>query len=191
MDDVAVMSKVAPKNGRYFRRWFSRKCWKLLDYLLRELPVLWAIARFLIINKVIILPIAFFVERLAIAVIIILVLGGLYLAYEGAEKYRILLSARTCKTRNFVGTDRRTNLAFEKKKNKIGYCHWFYPLCRNRNYALGTCHWQTHFITNNGRNYHCNHSNSGRLRHRMIVRMDETGLKLIKVNSNEGSLPIN
>jgi predicted DNA repair protein MutK len=39
-----------------------------------------------IINKVIILPIAFFVERL-IAVIIILVLGGLYLAYEGAEKY--------------------------------------------------------------------------------------------------------
>jgi predicted DNA repair protein MutK len=29
--------------------------------------------------------------------------------------------------------------------------------------ALGTVMRQTHFITNNGRNYHCNHSYSGRL----------------------------
>jgi predicted DNA repair protein MutK len=46
-----------------------------------------AIAKGSFINKLIILPIAFLLSAyLPIAVIIILVLGGLFLAYEGAEK---------------------------------------------------------------------------------------------------------
>jgi hypothetical protein len=53
----------------------------------RELPVLWAIAKGSFINKLIILPIAFILSAfLPLAIIIILVLGGLFLAYEGAEK---------------------------------------------------------------------------------------------------------
>jgi len=53
----------------------------------RELPVLWAISKGSLLNKLIILPLAFlmsaFVPKM---VIVVLVLGGLYLAYEGAEK---------------------------------------------------------------------------------------------------------
>jgi predicted DNA repair protein MutK len=53
----------------------------------REIPVLWAIAKGSFLNKLIILPIAFLLSAfLPLAIIIILILGGLYLAYEGAEK---------------------------------------------------------------------------------------------------------
>lgn len=53
----------------------------------RELPVLWAISKGSLLNKVIILPIAFVLSAFfPIAIIVILVLGGLFLAYEGAEK---------------------------------------------------------------------------------------------------------
>jgi predicted DNA repair protein MutK len=53
----------------------------------RELPVLWAITKGSALNKVIILPIAFLLSAfLPWAVTVVLVLGGLYLAYEGAEK---------------------------------------------------------------------------------------------------------
>jgi predicted DNA repair protein MutK len=53
----------------------------------REIPVLWAIAKGSFLNKLIILPIAFLLSAfLPLAIIIILILGGLFLAYEGAEK---------------------------------------------------------------------------------------------------------
>jgi predicted DNA repair protein MutK len=53
----------------------------------RELPVLWKITKGSLLNKVIILPFAFILSAfLPLAVIIILVIGGAYLAYEGTEK---------------------------------------------------------------------------------------------------------
>lgn len=53
----------------------------------RELPVLWAISKGSLLNKVIILPFAFLLSAFTPVVIpIILVLGGVYLAYEAAEK---------------------------------------------------------------------------------------------------------
>jgi predicted DNA repair protein MutK len=53
----------------------------------RELPVLWAITLGSFRNKLIILPLAFLLSAFASWLIIpILMLGGLYLAYEGAEK---------------------------------------------------------------------------------------------------------
>ena len=49
--------------------------------------MLWAITKGSFINKLIILPIAFLLSAfLPQAVIVLLLLGGLYLAYEGAEK---------------------------------------------------------------------------------------------------------
>lgn len=89
LDDVAMMSKVAAKktagilgddlavNAEKASGFASK----------REIPVLWAITKGSFINKLIILPIAFLLSAfLPWAVTIILVLGGLYLAYEGAEK---------------------------------------------------------------------------------------------------------
>lgn len=53
----------------------------------REIPVLWAITKGSILNKIIILPIAFLLSAfLPWAITVILIVGGFYLAYEGAEK---------------------------------------------------------------------------------------------------------
>jgi predicted DNA repair protein MutK len=89
MDDVAVMSKIAAKKtAGILGDDLAVNAEKASGFISsRELPVLWAIAKGSLINKVIILPIAFLLSAFfPVAVIIILVLGGLYLAYEGAEK---------------------------------------------------------------------------------------------------------
>ena len=53
----------------------------------REIPVLWAITKGSFINKLIIVPIALLLNVfLPSAIIVILVLGGFFLAYEGVEK---------------------------------------------------------------------------------------------------------
>jgi len=53
----------------------------------REIPVLWAISKGSFKNKLLILPAVFLLSAFASWLIIpILMLGGLYLAYEGAEK---------------------------------------------------------------------------------------------------------
>jgi len=89
MDDVAVMSKVAAKKtAGILGDDLAVNAEKASGFASsRELPVLWAISKGSLLNKVIILPIAFLLSAfLPIAIIIILVLGGLFLAYEGAEK---------------------------------------------------------------------------------------------------------
>jgi predicted DNA repair protein MutK len=53
----------------------------------RELPALWKITKGSLLNKLIILPIAFLLSAFVpLAITVILLLGGIYLAYEGAEK---------------------------------------------------------------------------------------------------------
>ncbi|URC11202.1 DUF808 domain-containing protein [Flavobacterium sp. B183] len=89
MDDVAVMSKVAAKKtAGILGDDLAVNAEKASGFASsRELPVLWAITKGSLLNKVIILPIAFVLSAfLPVAIIIILVLGGLFLAYEGAEK---------------------------------------------------------------------------------------------------------
>ncbi|WP_035671756.1 DUF808 domain-containing protein [Flavobacterium sp. 83] len=89
MDDIAVMSKfAAKKTAGILGDDLAVNAEKASGFVSsRELPVLWAIAKGSLLNKAIILPIAFLLSAfLPVAVIIILVLGGLYLAYEGAEK---------------------------------------------------------------------------------------------------------
>jgi predicted DNA repair protein MutK len=89
MDDVAVMSKVAAKKtAGILGDDLAVNAEKASGFVSdRELPVLWAITKGSLLNKVIILPVAFLLSAfLPIAVTIILVIGGLYLAYEGAEK---------------------------------------------------------------------------------------------------------
>jgi len=89
LDDAAMMSKIATKKtagllgddlavGAEQASGFSAK---------RELPILWAITKGSFRNKLIILPIAFLLSAFAPWLIIpILLLGGLYLGFEGAEK---------------------------------------------------------------------------------------------------------
>lgn len=89
MDDVAVMSKVATKKtAGILGDDLAVSANKAAGFTAsRELPVLWAITKGSFINKIIILPIVFLMSAFAPWLIIpILMLGGVYLAYEGAEK---------------------------------------------------------------------------------------------------------
>ncbi|WP_437397153.1 DUF808 domain-containing protein [Flagellimonas lutimaris] len=89
MDDVATMSKVATKKtAGILGDDLAVNAEKATGFLSsREIPVLWAITKGSLLNKLIILPIAFLLSAyLPVAITVILILGGVYLAYEGAEK---------------------------------------------------------------------------------------------------------
>ncbi|MDT0293865.1 DUF808 domain-containing protein [Mesonia ostreae] len=89
MDDVAMMSKVAAKKtAGILGDDLAVNAEKASGFVSsREIPVLWAITKGSLLNKIIILPIAFLLSAfLPWAITIILILGGLYLGYEGAEK---------------------------------------------------------------------------------------------------------
>ena len=89
MDDVAVASKLATKKtAGILGDDLAVNAEKATGFLSsRELPVLWAITKGSFLNKLIIVRIIFGLNWfLPAAIIIILVIGGLYLAYEGAEK---------------------------------------------------------------------------------------------------------
>ncbi|UII20704.1 DUF808 domain-containing protein [Fulvivirga ligni] len=89
MDDVAAMSKIAgKKTAGILGDDLAVNAEKASGFMSdRELPVLWAITKGSLLNKLIILPIAFLLSAfLPSVIIVILVIGGLYLAYEGVEK---------------------------------------------------------------------------------------------------------
>ena len=89
MDDIAVTSKIATKQtAGILGDDLAVNAEKATGFLSsREIPVLMQIMKGSFINKVIILPIAFLLQWLyPPAIKVILVLGGLYLAYEGVEK---------------------------------------------------------------------------------------------------------
>ena len=89
MDDVASMSKVATKKtAGILGDDLAVNAEKAVGFKTsRELPVLWAIVKGSFLNKVIIVPIALLLSAFAAWVIEpILVMGGLFLAYEGVEK---------------------------------------------------------------------------------------------------------
>lgn len=95
MDDVAVMGKVAAKTAGILGDDLAVNAEKASGFVSsREIPVLWAITKGSLLNKIIILPVAFLLSAFVpTAITVILLLGGLYLAYEGAEKYMNIFSA--------------------------------------------------------------------------------------------------
>lgn len=89
MDDVAAMAKVSTKKtAGILGDDLAVNAEKASGFLAsREIPVLLAIMKGSFINKLIILPVAFLLSAFLPALVtVILVLGGIYLAFEGAEK---------------------------------------------------------------------------------------------------------
>lgn len=89
MDDVAAMSKITTKKtAGILGDDLAVNAEKASGFVSsREIPVLWAITKGSMLNKLIILPLAFLLSAfLPVGVIVVVVLGGIYLAYEGAEK---------------------------------------------------------------------------------------------------------
>jgi predicted DNA repair protein MutK len=89
LDDVSVMTKVAAKKtagvlGDDLALNAQQVNGVNAD---RELPVIWAVAKGSMLNKVILVPLALAISALAPwAVIPLLMLGGLFLCFEGVEK---------------------------------------------------------------------------------------------------------
>jgi predicted DNA repair protein MutK len=89
MDDVSVAAKVATtKTAGILGDDLAVNAEKATGFLSsREIPVLWAITKGSLINKVIIVPIALLLNMFfPVAIEYVLILGGFYLAYEGVEK---------------------------------------------------------------------------------------------------------
>jgi predicted DNA repair protein MutK len=89
MDDVAINAKLATqKTAGILGDDLAVNAEKSTGFVsLRELPVLWAITKGSFINKLIIVPVTLLLNIfLPAAIIVILVLGGFYLAFEGVEK---------------------------------------------------------------------------------------------------------
>ncbi len=89
LDDIIVMAKIATKKtAGILGDDLAVNAEKASGFTSsREVPVLWAITKGSILNKIIILPIVFLLSAfLPWLIVPILVVGGVYLAYEGAEK---------------------------------------------------------------------------------------------------------
>ena len=89
MDDVAMTSKLATKKtAGILGDDLAVNAEKATGFLAsREIPVLWAITKGSFINKLIILPVVFVLNWLyPPAIKAALIIGGVYLAYEGFEK---------------------------------------------------------------------------------------------------------
>ncbi|MDR2092976.1 MAG: DUF808 domain-containing protein [Azoarcus sp.] len=89
LDDVAVMTKVAArKTAGVLGDDLALNAQQVVGVRAeRELPVVWAVARGSLVNKLILVPAALLVSAfLPWAIAPLLMLGGLYLCFEGMEK---------------------------------------------------------------------------------------------------------
>lgn len=89
MDDVAINAKLATKKtAGILGDDLAVNAEKSTGFVSsREIPVLWAITKGSFINKLIIVPVTLLLNIfLPTAIIVILILGGFYLAFEGVEK---------------------------------------------------------------------------------------------------------
>ncbi|MFT4678401.1 MAG: putative DNA repair protein MutK [Litorivivens sp.] len=123
MDDVAAMSKIATKKtAGILADDLAVNADKASGFVSsRELPVLWKITKGSFLNKAIILPIAFLLSAYFPAAIVpILMIGGVYLAFEGVEKiFEYLFHKKEIKPKVEVEEITESEvLEFEKKKIK-------------------------------------------------------------------------
>jgi len=89
LDDVAAMSKVAAcKTAGVLGDDLALNAHQVSGVKAeREIPVVWGVAKGSFINKIILVPAALLISTLAPWLIVpLLLLGGLYLCFEGAEK---------------------------------------------------------------------------------------------------------
>lgn len=194
MDDVAVMSKVAAKKtAGILGDDLAVNAEKASGFVSsREIPVLWAIAKGSFLNKIIILPIAFLLSAFfPVAIVIILVLGGLFLAYEGAEKIYEFFFHRKHATTNII-TQTFTEaeiLNMEKEKIKSAIVTDFILSVEIVIIALGTVIDEpltTQIAVVSIIAILATVGVYGIVA--LIVRMDELGYKLIAMSSKERSI---
>lgn len=194
MDDVAAMSKIATqKTAGILGDDLAVNAEKASGFVSsREIPVLWAITKGSFLNKLIILPIAFLLSAFAPwAVTIILLLGAVYLAFEGAEKiYEYLVphkqSGAKIETKELSETE---ILALEKDKIKSAIVTDFILSIEIVIIALGTVLEESLTIQILVVSFVAIIATVGVYGIvALIVRMDDLGLKLIQLSNNKNGI---
>ena len=194
MDDVASMSKIATKKtAGILGDDLAVNAEKASGFVAsREFPVLWAIAKGSFLNKLIILPIAFLLSAYSpTAIKVILVIGGLYLAYEGAEKiYEFFFPHHPKETDNSI-TQSLTEaeiLTQEKGKIKAAIVTDFILSVEIIIIALGTVLEKSLLMQIAVVTVVSILATVGVYGIvALIVRMDDLGFKLVKMSNNENS----
>ncbi len=191
MDGVASATKIATrKTAGILGDDLAVNAEKATGFLAsRELPVLWAITKGSFINKLIIVPIALILSAtFPLAIKVILILGGLYLAYEGVEKIVHYFSHRK-KTGDEVIEERETTTVSETAKIKSAITTDFILSVEIVIIALGTVLEATlamQIITVSAVAILATVGVYGLVA--LIVRMDDIGFRLIKHSGGKGML---
>lgn len=89
LDDIALMSKLAvKKTAGVLGDDLALNAQQITGVQAdRELPIVWRVAKGSLVNKAILIPLALFISAVwAKGVLLLLMLGGLYLCFEGVEK---------------------------------------------------------------------------------------------------------
>lgn len=190
MDDVAVASKIATrKTAGILGDDLAVNAEKATGFLSsRELPVLWAITKGSFLNKLIIVPIALLLNAFFPAAIkVVLILGGLYLAYEGVEKIVEYLFFRRKTGQEVIEKNEEDNRDAEKSKIKSAVTTDFILSVEIVIIALGTVLEQAlsiQILTVSVVAILATAGVYGIVA--LIVRMDDAGLKLIKKYDGKG-----
>ena len=192
MDDVAVAAKVATrKTAGILGDDLAVNAEKATGFLSsRELPVLWAITKGSLLNKVIIVPVALLLNAFfPVAIKFILILGGFYLAYEGVEKIVEYLFHRPKEGHEVVEEIKQSDSDAEKAKIKSAVTTDFILSVEIVIIALGTALESSltiQIITVSVVALLATIGVYGIVA--IIVRMDDTGYKLIKRADDKGVL---
>lgn len=190
MDDVAVASKLATKKtAGILGDDLAVNAEKATGFLAsRELPILWAITKGSFLNKIIIVPVALLLNVFFPAAIkVILVIGGIYLAFEGVEKIIEFLLHRAKKGHEVIEEAEDPNAELEKAKVKSAIMTDFILSIEIVIIALGSVldkSMAIQIMTVSVVALIATVGVYGIVA--LIVRMDDAGLKLIR-HSSEGS----
>ncbi|PKO45067.1 MAG: DUF808 domain-containing protein [Betaproteobacteria bacterium HGW-Betaproteobacteria-22] len=127
LDDVSVMTKVAAKKtagvlGDDLALNAQQVTGVNAD---RELPVVWAVAKGSMVNKLILVPLALIISALLPwAITPLLVLGGLFLCFEGVEKlfhkWFHITAAQAHSPQHKIGDDEHNTLKMHEKEKIKG-----------------------------------------------------------------------
>lgn len=193
MDDVAAASKIATsKTAGILGDDLAVNAEKATGFVSsRELPVLWKITKGSFINKLIIVPIVFLLSFfLPKAVTIILVIGGFYLAYEGVEKIiEYLFHKKDAEHSVLSQVDEEDQVLAEKNKVKSAISTDFILSIEIVIIALGTVLDKSLAVQIMSVSVVAIVATIGVYGIvALIVRMDDAGLRLIKISKGKGFL---
>lgn len=121
LDDVALMSKTAAqKTAGVLGDDLALNAQQVVGVKAeRELPVVWAVAKGSLLNKCILVPVALIISVFAAWLINpLLVIGGLFLCYEGVEKVLHTLQTKKHTDVSEIPELPQDMLAYEKDKIK-------------------------------------------------------------------------